>query len=1376
MRGNENDRNWRDTTGGNNVRWCYGCGEPGHFAKFCPHKAKGKGCAVCGSLAHRTDMCAQRITTDSRLMAVKLGHWVQDKRGEEKDEISMLQRVQARFGGHVRQVYDEVVATVKPVDCPFQSKHLVYPIKVNGVAVKAMIDSGASHSFVSQQLVERHGMEPSKLIRPLNVGLFADPAIRLTQVLKDCEVEVAGRSELWELLIMPECPEEVVLGLDAIWEWCLFVNPRDDTLCRLTKPGDLEIASPPESTSDHVTNTKLEDCEENWDVTDLVWCDGEEGEEALMLEKRGLVLRSVTASSDTEEKLLKEFREKADPELLAVVDQHPQLFAPPDCEPPDRSVKHYIWISPDAQPVRAAPYRLAGSKLEAMREQITDLADKGWIQPSSSPWASPILFVEKDGGSKLRMCTDLRNLNALTKKDAFPLPRLDLALHRAAKAKIFSKIDLASGFHQIEVYPPHRELTAFVLPEAVKGSAFWEWRVMPFGLVNAPATFQRAMSLALKGCEDCSIVYIDDVLVFSLDREQHLLHLKRVFDALQQQGYHVRLEKCTFLQDSVKFLGHVISPEGIHAAADRNQVMSGFKTPFMKAKQVRSFLGLVMWYKSFIPHAATLAAPLFDLTSTKKKFEWTPQLEQAVEALKKAVTQAPVLVRYDALKETRVTTDASSVGIGAVLEQKHEEGWKPVAFWSRKLKDPETRYSATDLEWLAVVEAVSKVWYHFLEDLSFIVRSDHQALARKLHKSSQDPPFSARQARWIEKLMPFALTFEYVKGKENVIADVLSRHPEDDASGNKDKPAAEMKTITVISAQLAGILQRMALAAAEDEDYQERIQEARGWGDAATEREENGLLKRHDGCIVVPRDDVLRTLLLAEAHDSRLGGHFGEAKTLEKLRRIWSWRGMARDVSEYVRSCSRCQVVKTDTGRRKGLLMPIMAPEPWHTITMDFVGGFQPAKVTGRTHCLVIVDKFSKYVMLEPVSEKVTAVETAEVLLRRVIAPFGTPVKVISDRGPQFTAAVWQEVLKIMGTSVALAATHHPQSDGQTERSIQTLIQLLRCYSEERQDEWEQLLPLFQYALNDAYCEATGTTPFRVVLGRDPCSPFRFLTGEEIREVPLGPLEMEAELSRRLMTVNDFVRRKQEAVAQRMQDRYNRTRVQLEFRAGDLVLLSTRSHPKLAGKRKQGRIRVGPYVVKGKRNVNAYVLEGLPPGIPSVQNVSFLFPYHTSPIRFTSRPVTAAAEPVNVDGEIEWEVEEVSDFRQQKNGLRRYLVKWAGSPQRQWLPEEEMQHCTLAIRRYFGKLGQSLPTGVNEFCLWAERDQYSEKDDPDAGLVPLSQPKEPELNQPLPKQGGVLTSGAELGSWGEARGGDLLTGDEEQPSSAGAPPFNWKED
>ena len=206
----------------------------------------------------------------------------------------------------------------------------------------------------------------------------------------------------------------------------------------------------------------------------------------------------------------------------------------------------------------------------------------------------------------------------------------------------------------------------------------------------------------------------------------------------------------------------------------------------------------------------------------------------------------------------------------------------------------------------------------------------------------------------------------------------------------------------------------MVAAGEEDEDYQDKLGHVRCWGEDSQWREEKGLLITKEGCIMVPRDDTIRTLLLAEAHDSRLGGHFGEERTLEKLRRVWFWKGMSRDVSEYVRSCHKCQLVKSDTGKRKGLLMPIAAPEPWHTLTMDFVGGFHPAKVTGRTHCLVIVDKFSKYVILEPVSERVTAEETAEALLRRVIAPFGTPVKIISDRGPQFT-----------GDSMARSAEHH---------------------------------------------------------------------------------------------------------------------------------------------------------------------------------------------------------------------------------------------------------------------------------------------------------------------------------------------------------------
>ena len=987
-----------------------------------------------------------------------------------------------------------------------------------------------------------------------------------------------------------------------------------------------------------------------------------------------------------------------------VVDSHSKLFAPPDRIPPERSIKHYIHVPPTSIPVRSSPYNLSGSRLEAMREQITDLADKGWIQPSSSPWASPILFVSKDEGTKWRLCTDLRNLNALTKKDAFPLPRLDAALHKAATATIFSKLDLASGFHQIAIHPGHRELTAFVLPEAVKGSSFWEWTVMPFGLVNAPATFQRAMSLALQGCEDCAIVYIDDILVYSQTHKQHLLHLERVFTCLEEHHYHVRLAKCQFLQQKVTFLGHTITPEGIQAADHRERTLQGFKTPFCRAKQVKSFLGLVMWYKTFIPHAATMAAPLFALTSSKKKFTWTKEAEQATKDLKEAICKAPTLMRYNAAAATRVTTDASTIGIGAALEQKIGESWRPIAFWSRKLRDAETRYSATDLEWLAVVEAVTRIWRHLLEDIPFIVRSDHQALQRKLHKATHDPPISARQARWIERLMPFALMFEYVKGGDNVVADALSRYP-----------SPQLHTVTIISAQLSGILARMALAATSDPNYIRLVEQVRSG--ALPEYEiEKGLVVTLEGIIVVPQDHQIRTLLLSEAHDSRLGGHFGAERTLEKMRRVWTWKGISKDVEEYVLSCPQCQVTRIDTRRAKGHLMPILAPEPWHTVTMDFVGGLAPAATTGHTYCFVMVDKFSKYVLLEGVSESITSAETAAIFIKRVISAFGVPVKIISDRGSLFTASVWKETMKTLGTNIALAATHHPQTDGQSERTIQTFIRLLRCFTEQQQEQWEQMLPLLEFALNDAHCDATGSTPFRVLYGRDPTTPFRFVRGEEIREAPLGPLQQEAELNRRLGEVNLFIRQRQEEVAARMKERHDRARRILTFRPGDLVLLSTKSHPRLEGNRKQGRIRVGPYVIKSQRNANAYELEGLPAGIPAVQNITFLSPYHTSPIRFEDRPASAGTEPELIDGELEWEVEQILDFRQNRRGQRRYLVQWTGTPQQQWLDEELLNHCTQAIRDYFEREGQPMPMAVKEFCLSAEAEDGQSLRDTDTEI------------------------------------------------------------
>ena len=394
---------------------------------------------------------------------------------------------------------------------------------------------------------------------------------------------------------------------------------------------------------------------------------------------------SVTASTLEERLAVETFRSSLPSDLQEIVHEAEKLFDPPDKEPPERSVKHSIHLLPDTVPIKRRPYPLSELKLQEMRTQIKALVDSSWVEPSTSPWGAPILFVPKKDKA-MRMCVDFRDLNAVTIDDSYPLPCIEVVLHRAARATHFSKIDLASGFHQIEVEPASRHLTAFRLPEPVCGSSLWQWKVMPFGLRNAPPTFQRAMGVALEGCEHCSVVYIDDILIFSQSRSEHLRHLQLIFQKLSHHSYHARLAKCEFLKDEVEFLGHTLNSNGIATAPDKVKALREWPVPFSSAAQTKSFLGLVMWYRSFIPHLATIAAPLFALTSTKTKFQWTPECGEAVERLKSIVAAAPVLARWEGERDTRLISDASKVGLGRCWSNNMARSGAPSPFGQESLK------------------------------------------------------------------------------------------------------------------------------------------------------------------------------------------------------------------------------------------------------------------------------------------------------------------------------------------------------------------------------------------------------------------------------------------------------------------------------------------------------------------------------------------------------------------------------------------------------------------------------------------------------------------------------------------------------------------
>ena len=434
---------------------------------------------------------------------------------------------------------------------------------------------------------------------------------------------------------------------------------------------------------------------------------------------------------------------------------------------------------------------------------------------------------------------------------------------------------------------------------------------------------------------------------------------------------------------------------------------------------------------------------------------------------------------------------------------------------------------------------------------------------------------------------------------------------------------------------------------------------------------------------------------------------------------------MNKDVEEYIKTCAICQKTKHSTQKPPGLLKPINADYPWQIVTMDFVGGFAPGRLTGNNMCLVMVDKFSKYIILESVPETVDSEQTANILIKRLISQFGIPEKIITDRGPQFSANLWQKVLEFLGSKSALSTAHHPQTDGQSERAIQTVTRLISTFASEEESKWEELLPMFQFALNDAFCESISSTPFRVLYGCDPVSPMRLITEQSSQnassEQSIIPLDWEEKTFEQLTKVWEFIKEHQEEVAQRMKSRYDRNRQPREFKEGDMVLVSTKSHRLLEGHRKHRQKHVGPYLIERKINENAYKLSGLPPGMPSTQNVQYLTPFNLSPPKFRTRPTPEANVPEIIDGEPEWEVEEILNDRSTRgNGNFRYLVKWANTPQKQWLPLECLNNCCEILRQYYIKNNKEIPIQIEEFL--------KENDKPN--IPPESEAEETEQTSP----------------------------------------------
>ncbi|GJV92865.1 reverse transcriptase domain-containing protein [Tanacetum coccineum] len=580
---------------------------------------------------------------------------------------------------------------------------------------------------------------------------------------------------------------------------------------------------------------------------------------------------------------------------IRIVRDFPEVF-PDDLLglPHVREVEFRIDLIPGASPVVRSPYRLAPSEMLELSNQLKELQEKGFIRPSHSPWGAPVLFVKKKDGS-MRMCIDYRELNKLTIKNRYPLPRIDDLFDQLQGACCFSKIDLRSGYHQLRVREEDIPKTAFRTRYG-----HFEFTVMPFGMTNAPAIFMDLMNRVCKPYLDkFVIVFIDDILIYSKSEEEHEVHLKTILDLLKTEKLYAKFSKCEFWLKEVQFLGHVVNRDGIHVDPSKVESVKNWKTP-ESPTEIRSFLGLAGYYRRFIENFSKIAKPLTLLTQKNKAYVWGDKQEEAFQILKEKLCNAPVLALPDGPDDFVVYCDASKQGFGCVLMQRG----KVIAYASRQLKIHENNYTTHDLELGAVVFAL-KIWRHYLYGTKSVIYTDHKSLQYIFDQKE----LNMRQRRWIKLLSDYECKIKYHPCKANVVADTLSRK-------ERLKPRrVRAMSITIHSGLKTKILEAQGEAS---KNLKAPTEWLRGL-ERHYEQRDDGEIYFFDR-IWIPSVGGVRKLIMDEAHTSRYSVHLGADKMYYDLRYLYWWPCMKRDIAEYVSRCLTCSKIKAEHQKPSGFL------------------------------------------------------------------------------------------------------------------------------------------------------------------------------------------------------------------------------------------------------------------------------------------------------------------------------------------------------------------------------------------------------------------------------------------------------------------------
>jgi transposase InsO family protein len=1082
----------------------------------------------------------------------------------------------------------------------------------------ALVDSGAQENYIAKDFALRAGLK-TLLKRDPYPAIMADGSRKKIQHKVQADLSPTfGQIHHVELDILEKAAFDVILGLP----WLRDHNPDIDWKNQRISLGKARDARTPNIPAQSHAALADEKTAKIAASTTMV----PKKRKRKRSRHKGInsVGRHVSNDAATREK-----EKSVTPKIPAVYNEFIEMFIEKTdlrALPKHQKWDHEIELMEGKYPGFEPIYRLSEIELGILKKYLEENLAKGFIRKSKSSAGYPVLFAPKKDGT-LRLCIDYRKLNAITKKNRYPLPNIQELRDRLSHAKIFTALDLRGAYNLIRMKAGEEWKTAFRTRYG-----HYEYTVMPFGLTNAPATCQELINSALHDClDDFAIAYLDDILIYSANEKEHIQHVKEVLRRLQAFHLELKPEKCEFHKEEVEFLGHMVGINGVRISEAKIKTIKEWATP-KTVKDIQSFLGFVNFNRMFIQDFAKIAIPLTKLTKKETTWRWGESQQEAFEKLKHACITEPVLVAFRSGEPLRFETDASDLAMGGAALQERDGKWHPIAYYSKKFSSAEERYDVHDKELLAIVYALEH-WRVYAESCSDLtIFTDHKNLTH----FTTTKQLNRRQVRWSEMLGQYQFKIVYTPGKDNGRADALSRRH--DVVGKKT------------------------------DVFMPLLQENKD-GTLGPSKEICSIFK-----ITTTVPEELQQSIIESHHDDPVYGHPGIARTMELIRRNYDFPGMKDKVASYIKKCADCQRNKHSTHAPYGESQPMELPTgPWDDISMDFVTGLPLSKdpVTENAYdsILVIVDRFTKYALMIPFRRDYTTVQLAQVIKDRLFRHFGLPKSIISDRDKLFTSNYWATLMAEIGIQRKLSTAYHPETDGQTERTNRTMKTYLKIYCNHEQNNWVGLLPMAQLAYNNKRSEATGQTPYFANHGKHPNLFDRTLPGPNA-EAAIKTAEEMKEIH------NEMSKKLEHAQRQSISYVNQKRKTAPQLKKGDKVYLKTLNLRTKRPSKGLDNVKVGPFLIAKQNGPVTYTLE-LPPDakIHPRFHVNKLEPADPeTPLQRTFR-----YEP---EEENEFEVEDLRGYRLEPNQEPKWLVKWVGYPEidNTWEPESNLGNCQQILK------------------------------------------------------------------------------------------------